>query len=343
MAAQEASPAAARELSRLVLEPVAGLLQDRRLVIVSDGALQFVPFAALPVPAGQTDCCRAGALRGGDEPLVEQHEVVLLPSASVLAELRRQALQRQPPPKAVAVLADPVFDSRDERIRRTGRSDAAYELPLPEPDRPLFAALRRPSPGAATYLDRLPWTRVEAAQIMKATPAGDGLQALDFEASRATALSRQLAQYRVVHFATHALSDSAHPERSGLVLSLFDRRGRPQNGFLGLEQIYGLHLPAELVVLSGCETGLGQEVDGEGLIGLVRGFMYAGATRVMASLWSVDDEVTAQLMGHFYQGLEQNRLSPAAALRAAQRLVRQDSKWSSPYFWAAFQLEGDWR
>jgi CHAT domain-containing protein len=169
------------------------------------------------------------------------------------------------------------------------------------------------------------------------------LQALDFEASRATALSPLLSQYRIVHFATHAVSDGEHPDRSGLVLSLFDRQGQPQNGFLGLEQIYGLNLPADLVVLSACDTGLGREVDGEGLIGLVRGFMYAGATRVMASLWSVDDEVTAQLMAHFYKSLEQNASSPAAALRAAQMEVRKDARWSSPYYWAGFQIQGEWR
>ncbi len=152
-----------------------------------------------------------------------------------------------------------------------------------------------------------------------------------------------LSQYRIVHFATHAISDSERPERSGLVLSLFDRNGQPQNGFLSLGEIYGLTLPADLVVLSACDTGLGREVSGEGLIGLVRGFMYAGATRVVASLWSVDDEVTAQLMAHFYKSLEQDGLSPAAALRAAQIEVRKQARWRSPYYWAGFQIEGEWR
>jgi CHAT domain-containing protein len=287
------------------------------------------------VPAGKAACCRPGERGGADEPLVEQHEIVLLPSASVLAELRRQSLQRAAAPKAVAVLADPVFDAQDERITGAG---ASHSTPEPPAERS-FAPYR----ALGAHLDRLPWTRVEAAQIMKVTPPGKGLELLDFEASRATALSAQLERYRIVHFATHALTDSDHPESSGLVLSLFDRRGRPQNGFLGLEQIYGLHLRAELVVLSACETGLGRQIDGEGLIGLVRGFMYAGAARVMASLWSVDDEVTAQLMGYFYKSLEQDRLSPAAALRAAQLQVRQRPNWSAPYYWAGFQLEGDWR
>ena len=156
-------------------------------------------------------------------------------------------------------------------------------------------------------------------------------------------MSPALAQYRIVHFATHAVSDSEHPERSGLVLSLYDRRGQPENGFLSLQQIYGLNLPADLVVLSACETALGRDIGGEGVVGLVRGFMYAGATRVIASLWSVDDEVTANLMAHFYRGMEQEKLSPAAALRAAQMAVRKDKKWRPPYYWAGFQLQGEWR
>ena len=342
--ADEQYPEAARELSRLVLGPVAGLLTNRRIVIVSDGALQYVPFGALPAPAGK---------KSGDSPAAEatplmvDHEITNLPSASVLAELRRQALQRVPPAKAVAVLADPVFDSRDERIMRSSTEDATSGRVGTPPT--TLARLRGwgpdPSPrgAAGIYLDRLLWTRLEAAQIMRVTPAGTGLEALDFEASRATALSPTLSQYRIVHFATHAVSDSEHPERSGLVLSLFDRQGQPQNGFLGLEQIYGLNLPADLVVLSACETALGRDVGGEGLVGLVRGFMYAGATRVIASLWSVDDEVTAQLMAHFYQHLEQDGLSPAAALRMAQVEVRKESRWSAPYYWAGFQIEGEWR
>jgi CHAT domain-containing protein/tetratricopeptide (TPR) repeat protein len=337
-------PSAARELSRLVLGPVAQLSGSRRIVIVADGALQYVPFVALPALPVQT----GGG--GGDDPLVMQHEIVSLPSASVLAELRRESLERVPPAKAVAVLADPVFDIRDERIKQEGLGEVASELersagaPL---ERHLSASLRGPvtSTDRATddHLDRLPWTRLEAAQILKGVPQGASLRALDFAASRATALSPLLAQYRIVHFATHAVSDGEHLERSGLVLSLFDEHGRPQNGFVGLQEIYGLNLPADLVVLSACDTSLGREVDGEGLMGLVRGFMYAGATRVMASLWSVDDEGTAQLMADFYKSLEEGSLGPAASLRAAQMEIRKQPRWRSPYYWAGFQIEGEWR
>src|SRR5207244_13170327 len=175
-------------------------------------------------------------------------------------------------------------------------------------------------------------------------PPGQGMQALDFKASRATVMSPVLGQYRMVHFATHGLVDSKHPELSGLVLSLVDEQGRPQNGFLGLQDIYNLNLPAELVVLSACETGLGKSIQGEGLVGLTRGFMYAGATRVVASLWKIDDLATAELMKQFYQGmLGREHLSPAAALRAAQLAMLKKRNREAPYYWAAFSLLGEWK
>ena len=166
---------------------------------------------------------------------------------------------------------------------------------------------------------------------------------MDFRASRTTATSPQLGEYRIVHFATHGILDSEHPELSGLVLSLVDRNGNAQNGFLELQDIYNLNLPVDLVVLSACETGLGKEISGEGLMGLTRGFMYAGASRVVASLWKVSDIATAKLMGSFYRAMERDGMRPAAALRAAQIEMWKQGRWSRPYFWAAFQLEGEWK
>jgi len=133
------------------------------------------------------------------------------------------------------------------------------------------------------------------------------------------------------------------PENSGLFLSTVTRDGRPQNGFVGLEDIYGLRAPVSLVVLSACQTGLGKDVRGEGLIGLTRGFMYAGATSVVSSLWKVEDEVTAELMKHFYTNMLQRGMTPAAALRAAQNHIREQPQWRSPYYWAAFTFQGDYQ
>src|SRR5262249_49631235 len=174
-------------------------------------------------------------------------------------------------------------------------------------------------------------------------PSGQAMQALDFEATRAIAKARTLTEYRIVHFATHGLLDSQQPELSGLVFSLVDKQGKPEAGFLSLEDIYNMELPADLVVLSECKTGLGKEIKGGGLIGLTRGFMYAGASRVVASLWSVNDVATAELMRRFYQGMLRQGLPPAAALRKAQRELWQQTRWKSPYYWAAFQLQGDWK
>ena len=156
-------------------------------------------------------------------------------------------------------------------------------------------------------------------------------------------MSPDLADYRIVHFATHSLLNNEHPELSGVVLSLVDRSGQPQNGFLRLYDIYNLRLGADLVVLSACRTALGQEIKGEGLIGLTRGFLYAGAPRVVATLWEIDDRTTAQAMKRFYEGMLGRGERPAEALRAAQVALWKSKGWEAPYYWASFILEGEWR
>jgi CHAT domain-containing protein len=187
-------------------------------------------------------------------------------------------------------------------------------------------------------------TRREAAAISALVPERERMQALDFEASRAIALRPELGEYLIIHFATHGLLNNVHPELSGIVLSLVDKEGRQQDGFLRLQDIYNLKLPAELVALSACQTGLGKEIKGEGLIGLTRGFMYAGALRIVASLWKVDDRATSELMKRFYQGmLGPEALRPAGALRQAQLSIWKQRQWREPYYWAAFVLQGEWK
>jgi CHAT domain-containing protein len=167
--------------------------------------------------------------------------------------------------------------------------------------------------------------------------------ALDFEASRETAASPDLGQYRIVHFATHGLLNNEHPELSGIVLSLVDQQGKPQNGFFRLYDVYNMNLSAKLVVLSACQTALGKQVRGEGLMGLTRGFMYAGSARVMASLWRVEDEATAEMMKKFYEGMIKDGQRPAAALKSAQVWLQRQKRWRAPYYWAGFILQGEWR
>jgi tetratricopeptide (TPR) repeat protein len=374
----------AAALSRMLLGPAASQLGAKRLLIVADGALQYLPFGALPVPEIEGD--RATGRRGDgamgrlankatgrriDEaivrngksspprpvpvpstgrepsksprrpapptPLIVEHEIIHLPSASTLAVLRRELAGRKPAPKAVAVIADPVFSADDARVKLAGF------------DHNVLASKQTPSELARALTDvrgeltRLLMTRDEAQAILSITPPNVRLEALDFRASRATSTSDELSQYRIVHFATHGLLNSQHPKLSGLVLSLVDERGQPQDGFLQFHEIFNLRLPAELVVLSACQTGLGKEVRGEGLVGLTRGFMYAGAARVMASLWQVNDAATAELMKRFYRQMLQEGMRPAAALRAAQIEMWKRPQWESPYYWGAFVLQGEWK
>lgn len=323
-------PQEAVGLSQMLLGPVAGLLGKKRLLIVSDGALQYLPFAALPIPE-----------RTPATPLIVDHEIVNVPSASILATLRQETAGRKPAAEMIAVLADPVFSEDDPRIKSSARRPMAPPEPQPAHGS-LARAIRDVRLGdEADSIARLPLSRHEAEAIMTLVPAGRGMKAVDFQANRATATSPNLSRYRMVHFATHGLLNSQHPELSGIVLSLVDQHGRPQDGFLGLHEVYNLHLPADLIVLSSCQTALGKEVRGEGLVGLVRGFMYAGAARVVASLWKVDDWATSELMKRFYQKMIAEGLRPAAALRSAQIEMWQQGRWHAPYYWAAFIIQGE--
>lgn len=258
----------------------------------------------------------------------------------MLAEIRREGAARKRPAKTVAVLADPVFDRNDERVKgNRAAKPAPYSSDLLRTD--LLRSLS--AVGLGGMIPRLPFTRREADAIAALAPPASAFAATGFQASRATATSPMLAQYRIVHFATHGLLNSEDPSLSGLVLSMFNQSGAPENGFLRLNEIYNLNLPADLVVLSACQTALGKEVRGEGLVGLTRGFLYAGALRVAASLWKVDDSATAGLMSGFYRAMLSGRLAPAAALRKAQLEMRAQPRWSSPYYWAGFELQGEWK
>jgi CHAT domain-containing protein len=192
-------------------------------------------------------------------------------------------------------------------------------------------------------LERLFYARRELANLRDVAAGGETFVAADYDATREKLLGMDLTRFAILHFATHGLLDTKRPENSGLVLSTVNRDGQAQNGFVGLQDIYQLRAPVHLVVLSACRTGLGQDVRGEGLLGLTRGFMYAGASSVVASLWKVDDEATAELMKQFYTNMLQKRMTPAAALRAAQNSIRQKPEWRSPYYWAAFTLQGEYR
>ena len=310
-------------LSRIILAPAAADLTAKRLLIVSDGALHYVPFAALPSP------------RDASRPLLADYEIVSIPSASTVALLRRFP-RRSPATKTLAVFADPVFQSSDERVHSHGHT--AGDLI----DEDVVRSAQESGLASGT-LARLPFTRREANALLALVSPDRRKAALDFQASRKIALSRDLGNYRIVHFATHGLLNSLHPELSGIVLSLVDEKGKEQRGFLSVADVLNMSLRADLVVLSGCRTALGREVKGEGISGLTRAFMYAGAPRVVASLWKVSDAATAELMKKFYAGmLGPQKLRAAAALRAAQLSMWKEKRWSDPYYWAAFGVQGEW-
>jgi CHAT domain-containing protein/Tfp pilus assembly protein PilF len=352
----------AAALSKMLLGPAGNHLGKggkKRLLIVGDGALNYLPFAALPVPRlqraasdGSPNLTRVSS-PGTDAfawvPLIVWHEVVSLPSASTLGVLRRETAGRKLGDKTLAVLADPVFERDDVRLKQGSIVERPPTRGIELADSPGSRDQLRATPNDSAQdsgavdarIQRLLFTRREAEEILALVPEAARMKALDFDANVMTALSPELGRYRFVHFSTHGLLDSAHPELSGIVLSLFDRQGREQDGYLRVNEILNLKLPVELVVLSGCRTGLGKEIKGEGLVGLTRAFMYAGAARIVVSLWDVSDEASARLMVHFYRGmLGPERLSSASALRAAQMALWKEGRWQAPYYWAAFVLQG---
>lgn len=363
---------AAADLSRLVLAPLAARLDKKRLLVVADGALQYVPFAALPAPRRsegesrrQSEGEKGDAAVSDGRPLILDYEIISLPSASALAALRRDDGRRAGArPMSVAVFADPVFDAGDARVKRGAAMKKVASRTSPtQGDAAVSAAdSRRSSDGPAALraaldsdgeaasngvLRRLVFSREEAEAIASLAGAGGSRRFVDFGASRASATGGELSRFPLVHFATHSFVNNRRPELSGIVLSLVDEEGRPQDGFLRLQDIYQMHLPAELVVLSACRTAVGREVRGEGLMSLTRGFMYAGARRVAASLWKVDDAATAELMERFYRhlltGPISRRPTPSAALRLAQLEMMSLPNRRSPFYWAAFTLQGEWR
>lgn len=308
----------AAELSNLLLGKAASQITGKRLVVVSDGALHRIPFEALPEPGN------------GEIPIVAGHEVISVPSFSVLSALQNTPT-RAKATRLIAVFADPVFDSDHA---------ASPSLEQTSEEKALDQALRDMGDNETGSLPRLGASLQEAEVIERLTPTGDRLIATGFSASLQNATGGKLSDFRIIHFATHGIFNDEHPELSGLILSRVDENGGRQNGFLRIENIYGLNLNADLVVLSACRTGLGRNVSGEGILGMTRGFMYAGSRTVIASLWKVNDEATAELMKHFYVAMFKDGLPPSAALRVAKEKMRTKERWQSPYYWAAFVIQG---
>lgn len=241
---------------------------------------------------------------------------VYLPALSALAGIRATA--RGGAPDAVAIIADPVVRADDPRLPRTGAPATGAPTPLPYALREAHALLALADRGASRWID-------------------------GFDASRQTLAALHWAHYGTVHFATHAHLDVVRPELSAIVLSAYATDGMPQDGVLRADDLYTLDVPVDLVVLGACDGAIGPVQGAEGPFSLARALFHAGARRVLASLWAVDDRAGAALMGHFYEGLLRQGLPPPQALERAQRKLRAEPRWAAPYYWAGYVLQGDWR
>lgn len=323
---QSSNEQAVAELGKVILAPAAADLTGKRLLIVADGALQYVPFEILSANSGKKE-----------SPLVATNEIVSLPSAATLIALRREK-NNSNIGGSITLVADPVFETDDSRVLSKVQNKADDKT-----ENLVKTAKRSADESGLTNFSRLRFSRDEADNIAAIAAKMNPIEIVDFEANKENITGGKTGKSNIIHFATHGLINSQHPELSGIVLSLVNEKGESKDGFLRLFEIYNLSLDADLVVLSACQTALGREIKGEGLIGLTRGFMYAGSPRVVASLWSVDDRATSELMRRFYQKLLRDKMRPAAALRAAQIEMRQNPRFSDPYFWAAFTLQGEWK
>lgn len=368
---------AAEELSKLAIAPVKDKLGKKRLIVVADGALQYIPFAALadltpnslpkagngekekdklPFPRRRGAGGEVTPERGIDvtpnpasgnsfnyQPLLVNHEIINLPSASTIAIQRQQLANRKQAPLTLAILADPVFSVTDERVIKQAENkqlnnQSSLDLELER------SALKR----SADTFNRQGWaqlggTRREAEKLLQLVPDSDRSAVFDFDANYNWATGNALNQFRILHFATHGFVNDENPELSGIVLSLVDKQGKDIRGYLRLGDLFNLDYPADLIVLSACETGLGKDIRGEGLVGLTRGLMYAGAERLVVSLWQVDDRGTSVFMQEFYKEMLQNGKSASVALRATQLKMWNQEKWRNPNYWAAFAFLGEWK
>ncbi len=342
---QDTAPfvAASRALYQAVIEPAVALIGEKRLLLVPDGALNYVPFEVLVKQGEGSDFSTLAYL-------IKSNEIVYAPSASVVAAIRQQ--RTKPSGRSMLIVADPVFNSADPRASKiAGTTTQAAETRGLGIDSAITDVTGQSAATAAQSqkmqglpLARLTGTRTEAQQI-SALAKTAGAQSdvwLDLDASEDNINAREISKYRALHFATHGLLDAERPQFTGVVLSLVGNHN--SDGFLRTDEVFNLRLGSPLVMLSACETGLGREKRGEGVMGLTRAFMYAGAPTVGVSLWSVADKSTADLMTDFYKRLfASDSVSPSAAMRDAQLAMINGKKYSSPFFWAPFVLVGDWQ
>lgn len=322
----------AQELSDILLKPVANDLKGKRLLVVADGSLHYLPFAGLPSPSGETNT-----------PLIVEHEIVYQPSASTLLLINDTAAPAIENPKSILAFADPIFSPHDERLsgQRAGNRDESLLSQFTALFRGDSDLTETDAPDKS--LARLRASQKEADSIVKIAGAENAKIISGEAASRESVFAAEIGDYRIIHFATHSLMNEENPEMTGIAMSRYDKNGQQREGFVRLNDIYDLRLSADLVVLSSCNSGIGKEIRGEGIIGLTRGFLQAGSKSVLASAWKVEDNATAGLMEKFYAALLNEKLTPPQALRKAQIEMSKNLHWHSPFYWAAFTVQGEYR
>jgi CHAT domain-containing protein len=313
--------ALAKQLSALVLQPLPARIAGKRtLLFAPDGALHYVPFAALRVQEA-----------GHESFLIERHDVAVIPSIStLLSSYERHS--RGPVTRQMLLVADPVYTAEDPRL--SAHADAGARASVADTAR--LPTLFR---GAADRgeLARLPGTRKEAALIAALLPRESVDRLEGFTATREQFLGAKLDSYRFIHVASHAVADSEIPQASALILSTVDQRSREIDGRVLAADLMNVRLNADAVVLSGCATALGKHVTGEGLLGLQYVVLARGARTVVSSLWPVADQSAADFMGRFYSSLVRPGSSVLTALGGAMRAMLATPS-ADPSHWAAFML-----
>jgi CHAT domain-containing protein len=305
----------ATALYESILRPIESSLSGVRLwVVIPDGALDYVPFAALR--SSDAHSATFVAL---------QHDVVLTPAAWRLES------SRAPPDgtdgRGLLLVADPVYQPDDPRLVGAARASAT-----------LHAAADRGAEAPPRGLQRLPFTAEEAAGIAAEFPRGEVEKLIGVDATRARLLALDWSKYRYIHIAAHGIVDAQVPQLSALILGSYDASGHAVDGAVRVADLSLQRLRADVAVFSACDTALGREVPSEGLVGISSTVLARGAHAVVASLWPVSDEIGARLMTEFYRHLLHDSMSPAAALGAAMRSVVSRDGSADPALWAAFQI-----
>jgi CHAT domain-containing protein len=273
--------------------------------IVADGPIESIPFAALP--------------DGVKAPL---RDTVFLnePSATIFSILESNSIASHPMRLAVFALGSTSASAQDGEAQ---------------------SALQSNGRNHTQELSSLPFAGDEAMMI-RATMGTEATQLFSGTIDQATLQNLNWNEFSIGHFAMHAILNQQYAELSGLALTRERGSGAGSGNFLWYGDVRHLHAKLDLVVLSACNTALGEQVPGEGLRGLTQAFFAAGSQRVLGTLWEVDDQATSEWMRHFYQSLKKTP-SPATALHDAQKAMAADPQWSAPYYWAGFVLAGDWR